>query len=874
MTTFDYLIDHAKKNVWCTPDQDFQVILAPKRLSPKNGSRNTVRVLWTDITLPNKTDWWFVYQIGEITPELVGLGSKQLQWISLMDHCNAQLLIADLYTAKGLQFPRYDSFLLHTPDGNLILAVKRRARIADLNVEQPFLRLYSNAYFASKDAADTDNGIEVNGFKVDTADNLSKFLAKWRKVKTYKGKAYGFVNGYRVQDLNITTVAIGDLVEYVWDSSIKQVVELAVKDLPSFTSTLDKKAKFLLHYPGKQAVETIDYRDDADFFLIKRSTDAVFQGVYYHKNAEDAVRMVTHRDYAIPATYVQDYANQVPAVSNLMDLSVIIHIRESGYKRRLVNEAHRIKELYKLGENELIQAMLGTESTVPGWQAASLESSQYPAIMRAPSPDAITRLMVQEAYGYNAISKLIADTPQVLPKGERWFKLPYGLQNNSTIYEYDKNGVLLNWYLHISGEQYAPRSAQCYYIEGIVGLGGVELSTVYNEASTTLDPQVSYRFYVCNLWNNEPDGVWTDVTGNADYYDVVNGTVMWKVDQTKYYTAIKNDTRFLATFLDLDYRDGILRFTVNVNEMRTDGVVYPGRAELPFGQLDLWVNGRPLIEDLDYYVNWPEICLVNKEYLIPGKLQRITIRATGFCNRDLTRDKPGDIGFVKYGLLSSNRRFDVRDDKVLRVVADGALRHRNQLSFAEADSGVRLEGLRNGAPYQISEIIVPLQGLTDEDTYSLREKSLAVDKQVSDYLSVKLPEPAQVNPNPIPTLYSVYSPFCSKVIYDLQQKILTTDEVQNTNSDLAVRQLLKGYEWLLAYDPVRRGVPDPLYVSIHPHNLKTETVLDVYQWRFLRRAIRLYLNDKVDITKFVRIEDGFEHETDNHPHPYRVLPTA
>lgn len=873
MSTFDYLIDHAQKNVWCSPRQDFQIILAPRRLSPKNGSRSTQRVLWTDYALPTKTDWWFVYQIGEITPELIGLGDRKMQWISLMNHCNSELLIADLYTARGLQFPRHESYLLHTLDGNLILAIKKRARIADLNVEQPFLRLYSNAYFSTKDAADTTNGIEVNGFKVDTADNLSKFLAKWRKVKTYKGAAYGFVNGYRVQDLNITTVAIGDLVEYVWDSSIKRVVELPITGVQGFTSSLDRKAKYLLHFPGKQPIETIDYRDDVDFFLIRRTTEAVFKGVYYHKNAEDAVRMVTHRDYSIPVSYVQDYANQVTDLGAVESLSIQMHIREAGFKRPLVNEAHRIKELYKLGDNDLLQAMIGTESTVPSWQADSLESSQYPAIMRALDGE-ITRLMVQEAYGYNAISKLIADTPQILPTGERWFKLPYGLQHNATVYEYDQDGVLIDWHLHISGEQYAPRSSKCYYIEGIVGLGSASLSTVYNQTNVHLDSEANYRYYVCGLWNNEPDGLWVDVTGDDSYYDIVNGVLMWKVDQTKFYTAIKNDLRFLASYLDLDYRDGILRFTVNVDEVRTDGVTYPGRAELQFGQLDLWMNGRALIEDLDYYVNWPEICLVNKEYLIPGKLQRIQIRATGFCNKDLTRNKPGDIGFVKYGLLSENNRFDIRDDKVLRIVANGRLRHRSQLSFAEADSGVRLEGLRNGAPYQISEIIVPLQGLTDDDTYSLRAKSLVVDKQVSDYMSLKLPEPAQPNPNPIPTLYGVYSPFCSKVIYDLQQKILTDAEVQGMNSDLALRQLLSGYEWLLAYDPVRRGVPDPLYVSIHPHNLKTEITLDVYQWRFLRRAIRLYLNDKVDITKFVRIEEGFEHETDNHPHPYRVLPTA
>ena len=868
MSNFDYLLEHAEKHVWCTPEQDFQVIFSPAKISPRNGARNKLEILWVDVPLPTKTDWYHVYQIGEISPEQLGLSPVYNQWVSLQLHCNSQWVMLDLYVKSGLQLPRFEAYILRTRDGNVILAVKEQPTIADLGVNDIYLRFYSNAFF-SRLAGNPDNdGLEVQGTRIATSDQQFAFQKKFRDSKLRKGHTYAFVNGYRVQALNPTTVKVGDIVEFVWDSSIKQVVELPVVDLPNFLSTFDSKEKYLLHYPGGIG-QTIEYRDDIDLFLIQRTNENIFKGVYYHKNVEDAVRMVTHRDYSIPVQYVRGYANEIPGWGDPSKLTVQIHIRESGYYRPLVNEAHRIKELYKLPEADLVKALVGIDATVSVWQAAELETSKYPAIMRA-KQGTITREMVQDAYGYNAISKLLADTPTLIPAGSTFVDLAYGLQNNSTIYEYNAAGTLLNWHVHTGGRYYAIRDTNCRMIEGIVGKGGNLLTTDYAKANTTLNREVNYRFYKRPLNSGVPYGEWQDVTGTADY-TVSDGVAHWNIDQTKWYTAVKNDANFMAYDLNLDYRDGILRFTVNVDEIRSDGNIYPDKAEIPFAKLDLWLNGKALIKGLDYFVAWPEHCLINKEYLVPGLAQRISIRGYGFCKPDMTTEDAEEFGFVDHGLLSKNKRFDICDDKVMRYVVDGAVYDRSILHFSETDTGVRVNGFRNGAPYQISDIIVPMQGLTDKSTYDMRQESQVIDKEISDYLTLKMPEVPELNPNPIPRLYAVFSPFASKVMWDLKQGLIRTDDIQGQYSDMLVREMLVDHEWLLAYEPTYKSL-DLDYVSIHPHNLYTEVTLDVYQYRFLLRAIRLYLNDKVDITKFVRIEMGFEHETPDHPHPHRILP--
>lgn len=852
MSTFDYLVQHARDNVWCTPDQDFQVILAPARISRPEGARNKIEVLWKSIPLPTKTDWYHVYQIGEITPKLLGLLGTINSWTSLQNHANAELVISDVYTTSGMQLPRFETYVLRTRDNNVLVAVKDQPKIVALNRSTLYLRFYSNAYFARATLNKAVDGIEVRGATIISNQHFLQYQAQFRAAKQRKGHTYAFVNGRLVHDVNSTTVKIGDTVEYVWDSSIKCVVEYPINQLRNYHSSLDGKQKYLLH-KGDDIGTTIDYRDDIDLFVIKRPTQYTYSGVYYHKNQEDAIRMVTHRDYGIPVSYVNAYATDHAWLGNVMELRVLLHIRESGYNRPLVDEHHRIKELYKLPEKDLINALIGTESSMPLWRAENLEKSFYPAIMRAKGTD-ITRQMVTRAYGYNAVAKLVADQPLAV-NGTGYVELPYGLREQSTIYEYDAAGTMLSWYYHASGTHYVPRNNNCAFVEGMVGIGGYRLPTQYQKASVGMSDALSYRFYVCDIYAGTPKGNWVDVTG-TDAVTIQNHTATWNTDPEKQYTAVRSDSHFLAYDLLLDYRDGVLRFTLNCEEQRLDANWHQGPVQIPFAQLDIWLNGRALIENLDYYVQWPEVCLINKEYLNPNAVdgaQRISVRAYGHCAQELTRAEPAEFGFVTTGLLSKNGRYDVRDDKVLRIIAEGRVHDRSALSFSETDTGIRLETVRNGAPYQISEPIVPMRGLTHEETYALRERSQEADNQVEGYLTLRLPEAPEPLPNPIPKLYQIYSPFCSKIMYDLRHGLLDLSAFQGQYSDMAIKEHLESYRWLLAYEPTYKDI-NYEYVSVHPHNLYTEVALNVNEYRFLMRAVRVFLNDKVDLTRFVKVE--------------------
>jgi len=857
----DYLVNHAVKNVWCSPKQDLQVIYQPQRISSPRGVRVRVNHMWDSVPLPTSTDVYHVYQIGQYNAGLVGLSPVRNVWRSLAALMNEEFLIADLYTVNGIHLSRFNSYVLVTHEQNVLVAVREQKKIVDLKDTPVFLRLYSNAFFDSARSDGYPHEIICRGGRVlnsQQALDLQRdyLLLRQRPV----GHTWLYVNGVYRSNYTPADYQAGDYVEYVHDSSVKAVKEFKISELDTFDSIKDAKRKYLLHYAGEQVGGVgIDYRDDVDVYLIKRTAPDRHTGVFYHKNNDDAFRQVTHRDYSIVVDYVATYQQaMVPkGWTDINDLTVQLFIRHSGYNRPLVYEHHRIQELYKLPEPELYQAMIGLEATVAVWQAPNLENSEYIEIMDA-RKRALDIDLVKEAYGYNAIAKLIADTPNKVENhaGRRAITLPYGTQVDSTAYEIDAAGKLIASYVHTSGLEYTPFNANCQMVEMIIGRGGQKLDMHFNVQDFEINPKLSYRYYVAPIAHGElQNDEWVDVTGDETKYSIINGKVHWFVDSAFNVTCIKSDAYFLNYELDLPVDNGVLKFSVNAMTDWT-GTQQSGVLYIPPGRLDLWLNNECLIENLDYFVKWPQVVITNKQYLRDGQVQKIRVRATGFCNADMSRQPPKEAGFVRWGKLSRNNRFDVRDDRVIRLVVGGRTYHRDEIRFTEGDPSLWMDNVANGAPYTLDDLIVPLRKVVSDDTYDMRAKSLVVDQAVSDYLTLKMPEPVPTTPDPIPERYAIYSPFAASILYDLLTERLSYEAFKGHYSDQDVRNYLTSYEWLLDYEPTRKDV-DLEHVAVHPHDRTVVIELNAYQYFLLNRAIKVFLEDKVDITRFVRIKDSF-----------------
>jgi hypothetical protein len=851
----DYLVKQAIQNIWCTPEQDQQSNFKLGKITRYGGVYTKVEVMWREYVLPVPGVLFHCYQIGNIGPHHLGLTSPPAPgfWMRMPEVCEKEETIIDLYTVSGRQSPRVLAWYTITDDRALIIAVQKHPRV-DINydTEALYLRVYHNAYYGSVRRDVTRDFIEVRGGIPRNVDEIRAIQTMYLKAKE-RGIAYAFINGYLVDQLDLLTVQIDDVIEYVYDGSIYAVEDLIIGQLPVFDSTMDAKRKYLIH--ALQSIKTnITYHDDVDVFLFKKEPQGRFKGVYFHRNQKDAVRQVTHADFSISIQYLDAFLHTLPDWDDTNDLTIRLQMRHSGYRRPLSGEANRIKELYKLPDAEIVKAMVGVDSVVPEWQAANLEASAYTKIMRASTME-VTAALVQEAYGYNAMSQILAPTPQFVKNVSTVgvVDIPPNLQYRSTVYEYDFDGHLLGWHLHTLGARWITRNPAARMVQIMSGYGVKRIDERYGAQIMTLDDNLDYRAYVCTIVNGSPDNIWQDVTDSGSY-TISGGSIHWLTSASTTYTMVRSNLDFLCYDLALPVQAGVLAFSLTSEQDRGLGHVNTVM-QVQMGELDVWLNKKALVEGIDYIVNFPRVVIINKKFIDHKKAaQDITVRFCGHAKADMTRAVLGDRGFVSHGVLSNNNKFDIRDDKVLHISVGGGVYDRSELTFAEEHSGVNVEGVPNGSPYVVRDVVVPMRGTTNAKTYELRDKALVTDENVSDYLTLKLPPPTYDNPSAIKERYPVYSPFVSALIDDLASGDFSDERIFEHYNDDMLKSMCAYYEPLLAFEPTRApNVVDAHYVSVQPYYKDAVTNLGLFEYRFLSRAVSLYLNNAIELSHFVTV---------------------
>lgn len=865
----DYLIDQALQKVWCSPRQDTQAILEPKRISPFNGFWNTFNILNTKYILPEAKTKFHVYQVGQLYPLLAGFFPIQDKWVTLAEQSEIQRMIVNVYSDKGIEMPRFECWYLTTPDRNLLIAVKDQGELIDfdLNVEKLYLRVYSNAYFNRLQGNSQYDFIKVVSKRVKTNEDLAWIRGQYESFRNRDMNVpLLYINGRKENIANTATIKLGDVVEFVVDTSIKRYVEFNVKDLRTFDSIKDKMRKYLLHYLRAAGDEGIDYHDDIDVYIVRKDPKGVdprMTGFYYHRNKSNAMRNITHRDYSLNVAYTERYMKQDTPVYNedksILGWTVQLYIRKSGWNRKLVNTFNRLKQLYALPDEKVVNALLGIESVIPEWRADNLENGAYTAVMSNEDYN-LDKRVVEDMWGYDAASVMVGDTPMKVEmySGQKGVALPLMLRRYSTAFEYDQEGRLLGWNTHVSGDRYTVANQKCELVEVLSGYADKLLDETYNQEYSHWDKDFDYRLY---RKRKEPVGDytdnWHDVTKVDGVYvrDVTNSRFQWLHDMNEWDCIVRSDKTILITEVRARVQDGLLYFPLVYLSNRNATIAYE-RLEIGYTETDVFLNGYSLVEGVDYFLDGTNVCIINKEFLDDpaNKEQWIVVRNYGLPNERLERHEKEDIGWVRWNVLSRNNRYDIRDDRVMRITVNGRLIHKSDLVFSETDDGVGTAKAVNSTPYEIKDLLVPMRGLISQDLTAWRNRSYDLDKRLSAYMSQYIREPRKTTESATKKLWKVYSPFCSKVLMDLKRGVLRPEKIREYYDDNYVMSVIKPYLYLLRVDPTQEDtLADFDFVKVHSHAYETVQDIDVFMYRFMERVISLVLKDRVDLSQFARI---------------------
>ena len=851
----EYLIRHAREQVWCVPYQDHQAIIKLAHLSPHSGEIGTCKVMWSNVVLPTLQDHYHVFQIGGNSPDRLGTPWGVNKWYRLQDWANASGMIIDLYTEKGLQLPLERSWIYRTAEGMIVIAVQQLpgnlalswSKMVSLADDQLYLRLYSNEYFDTQVGGAIVRPVTYGGGVMTTQAKINALRIEVNDLALRDGLVKVFKNGYWVDLNKINSLKLGDICEYVHDSSVERVVDFRVSDLRDFMSLLDNGQKYLLHPPKDPRGEILRYRDDVDVYVYTGDMDLNGTGLYYMRNAEDSLRMVTHADYALRVDYVNAY--QPWLADKNVDLHVQLHIRNGGDRNYLVPEHHRIRTLYQFDDQLIHDAMIGGDALVQDWRAEYLEASLYGAIMRDYS-GGFDAQDVAYCYGRNALGVLLADSPKevVHDNNGNYADVAVQLQAGCTALEYDARGVLLGWRSFVGGERYYTQFAGTELVEFQTGLGQKALEWYAGNDPITLPTDVRYQVYWCPRDKGVPTEVWQAAKSGTHYTVDNTGVLNWMMDKNAKCGLVVTDRYVGMVELELDGGDGNYHFTIpHSNVSLAPATLQPKR-------LAINLNGYWLTEGLNCVVNWPVVYITSDRYLKATGKQKVLVMQTGFCDPStMMREFPSDVGFVVQGVVSTDSRYDLRNDRVAHVVVDGCVQLPSKVPFAETTHDGSGSPFKNGLPYMVYPVVTPLREFNEATNAALDAIENVTDAAVRDYLSVRVPMYQPSGPNPIQDFYGLYSVFFAALLRGLRDG--TVYAPYKPDDKGAVRDAISSLFPLLDYDPCRIAI-NPNYTRIHPYPFaKSMITVTTDTYRFLSNVNTDYLNGRLDLTPFFRIGD-------------------
>lgn len=907
------LVQHAQRNVWSEPSQDFQYNISLARLTPKGGVIYSQEVLWHLVLVPEhgtmSRKWFHIYQIGQIPPKLFGVTLKTDKWIPLIELCESQSMLIDLYLESGAMVPRNKVWLMVDFSHNVVVAIHHDKTIdygvdntidrytgvakdikITLDNAKVIIRFYANAHFSNisfRDLAVNPNKpIQFNYKLVKNQRDYDEFIVKCDLItKSFAGRGKGtyytdgfvtsFPRGYK-DDLN------DKILGFYWDESFKFDQMFKISELESFTSSLDfNRQKYLLI--TDEVYDIIDFQDDIDIYIVTPN-ERGFKGVYVNRVKDYALRMVTHSAYSIDAGLIEHYIDTHEFLGSVDSCYIFMQVRQGGMLSGLLNQKNRIEELYKIPLLENIsQVMVDTMSLVPEWRADALEASAYTQLMRADYMQLKVEL-VQEAYGYNAVTAFMAQpihqikrlgvVEQVLVPPVCQIPDEVNSYARRGAFCYDANGQLINYFNDSSSDVLITIPQEITGTDTIEVFNGeidddagiwVNMDVTHNDLE-----QYGYRCYACPMYALQPNEEWEDITNQEAWYTFIPGTpktdskLVWNwalLNAAGLVPAVKSNakiTTYTYTHNEVTDRDGVLDFVVK-SRQRWSGEYKFLPQTVPPAQYTVYANGQTLIEGVDYYVKWPLFVVVNLAINKAPSVE-IIVRSYGcgnpIANGPAVPYKPREVGFVKNGRLSVNGEYDIHNDKNIKITVAGRFMRRDQVSMSEDDDVTKnpLRLMEDGRPYSIEDYILPIENFTaGKRTNEFYQETLDIDTRVSEFISMYVPERdfgiAKIQGHK----WEVVSPVLMGLCYAIKNGYAIDGNTNDNFTTLEVEHWITPWSNLLEFDPAVAGV-DLNYVHIAPHPWDYTIEMTQKQYELLEMVIKLKLNGRIDLSRYVTIK--------------------
>ena len=908
-----YLIGHFIYNLWGAPHQDNQSIIRPARITPFGGARNHVHIFSEDYNLPTKHDRYHAYVLGQVFEPIVNLPfieyPERSEWVNMAEYCKETNVLFQFYTVKGTMIPLTHIYFTTTVEKNIVIVIREETKIPwDMDSQDITFRTYRNALYTTPGPNQPAEKTDILYLKLIRMSQRTIISDFYRQYERKPGKIFTYINGYIVDNPISYPILEGDVVELIYDSTIYKTVEININQTPTFKSILDGIRKYLFTHDKSYRLNTFEYFDDCDFYLsfYHKNSPKMFKGVLLHRNNISNVRQVTNCDFSISTNLVKELIHDHEFIDQAQGRIVFqVHYRKQYRNIRFPYNAHRLHELNKLPYRNRTAALLGVNSNIQEWRADVLENSDLMKLVSLDKPICdIER--IQNAYGYNAVTWYTAKSVHPYKDfvndglGGKVVNVPYTFRHMSTIFEYDETGKLLQWSRLGNYNQYPVKDTRTRYVEFIGGVGTRQPYHYFGEGKnkfTIATKDSEYRFYGCKkelLNENQNDyTVWEDITDkvmlNKSYDEQTDETKIWLTDKYETpssrepmyntvdkYFIYRTDDDFLCRDIEARVVKNNLSFTLTQVYWDIDEEKLKEQpVKVPYGYLDVFLNGYALIEGIDYFVDFPKVHIISKGCIdFSLEKQKITFRMYGFpdTKNHTTVDKRTitqltgilnanrQVGYVNNGMLSKNNKWDILEEKNLLVKVGNGIIAKEDLGFSEDGSVIpnRRDALE-GKPYEIVDVISGKRDTYPKDTYQFKKEAEVLDKKISDYMTMLLPETRTTTNPPIHGLYKLFSPLLSRLIYDLSENLVNFPNMESRYLDQEVIDFIEAnYQEFFKIEPsFKLDLISLKHVTIHPVYKNTVTDITYHQMRWLKQVVRIYYRNSIELSHFVRIGEQY-----------------
>lgn len=891
------LVEKALVDIWGQPAQDYSKVIKPARITAPGGAFKQFTYFNRRVPLPNygvenDRSYFHVFEVGAIALSVLSLPDQiKSQWTPVTELCNQEEQVIDIVLETGALVPRNLAFIGQSQEGSLFIAIRHDNRVdygqvlrfdalgqtyrhvpAGVGNLDISVRFYDAAIKTSSGWAGAHtNPVNMIYAKINSLNDYTNFMATANAADVTAntvGLSLWFVDGFlENKPTGFENRFVGKYLGFYADQTYVRFDWLEFNQLPMFTSQVDfGRAKYIAALLGNGQEQV--YRDDVDFYLVSKN-GSTFKGVMLNRSRLSTVRMLTHDTFSITSQVV-DFQRSSQPFLNDNTFFLLCCVRQGGMNNQLVYERSRLSELYLLPRASRLAAMSGTFGSPAVWRASSLEQSDYVKVMDAYSPDQITEALAASTYGYYASLFLVNQpfTPVndvsggkqlVVPEAQRFVFTGNGATNRA-IFLYDINGLFLEAFEdhQVGTTLVTVNNAQAAFAECFMKqISANETGALYNQNVSSFDlKEFGYRCYVSTLdGNDDPVGDWEDVTdGNLfAYSDGPIPSITWnftQLSQSGLYPAVLIPSKILFYAVDLTglTDSGYLRFNVGADQPVGNTTQFAPQT-LALGHVDVFMNGESLIPDIDYFMNWPEICVVKRP---DTNIANTVLFVRAYSARGAFENEPfktQKVGFAKDGLLGVNQQYDLIQGRAKRVLVNRRLVNPDSVRYADVSGGMVVP---DGSSYLIQDYELSVETFSPIDTLTLRQLDIDGDAPVANYLRSRLPEPVSINPSIEGDVLDLYSPFLSAVIFAFNDGFLGNGELDQLYDNTQVEAWIAPFKPLLDYDPCLRDL-DFRYISVFPH---IETgVIDVTpaQYGFLSYLAFHYLASRVNLSLMLSI---------------------